>query len=58
MGEHLSVVACPFSRRDMLADLEDRVLRRLNPPLNIEGMKSDAQRGRLHSLRTSLGAAG
>jgi hypothetical protein len=52
--EHLPVVVHPFDNRDAPADLEDEVLARLDPPLNLEGMPSTPLRVRLASLRAEL----
>jgi GIY-YIG catalytic domain-containing protein len=54
---HLSVawVQCPD--RGTLAALEDAVLRRLDPPLNLQGMPDTAVRLRLRGLRRGLGSA-
>jgi hypothetical protein len=55
MREHLSVAVYPYPNRDALADLEDRVLEVLDPPLNLEGMPPSTLRARLSALRSRLG---
>jgi hypothetical protein len=52
--EHLAVAVHPFAERAALADLEDRVLAELDPPLNLEGMGSSPLRARLAELRAQL----
>ena len=51
MHEHLRVVAVPFDDPDTLGRLEEDVLRRLDPPLNLKGMPSSKLRLRLKELR-------
>lgn len=51
MHEHLRVVALPFEDADSLGKLEDDVLSRLDPPLNLKGMTGTALRQRLKELR-------
>jgi hypothetical protein len=54
MLAHLEVAVFPFPERDALADLEQRVLRALDPPLNLGGMPRTATRARLAELRAVL----
>ena len=51
MYEHLQVAVLPFAERDPLADLEHRVLAKLDPPLNLEGMAPTPLRRSLSLLR-------
>lgn len=51
MHEHLKVIAVPFEDADTLGRLESDVLRRLDPPLNLQGMALTATRRRLKELR-------
>jgi len=52
--QHLSLAVYPFKAADTLADLEDRVLAVLDPPLNLEAMSSSPLRTRLSELRRVL----
>jgi hypothetical protein len=52
---HLEVAVHPFEERDALADLEDRVLLELDPPLNLDGMKVTPLRATLSRSRAALG---
>ena len=54
MREHLQVAVLPFPDRDQLADLEDRVLNELDPPLNLDGMTPTPIRVELSRRRASL----
>ncbi len=54
IGEHLEVAVFPFENADALADLEDRVLQRLDPPLNLEGMPDTPVRASLRRLRSAV----
>ena len=54
---HLSVAVHPFAEADALGDLERRVLRHLNPPLNLGGMDPTRIRVRLVSMRRELETA-
>jgi hypothetical protein len=54
MHDHLQVAVLPFPGRDQLADLEDRVLSELDPPLNLEGMAPTALRSELSRRRAAL----
>ena len=38
MGVHLEVAVLPLDDRDLLGHLERRVLLKLDPPLNLDGM--------------------
>ena len=51
MHAHLNVVAVPFDDADTLGHLEEDVLRRLDPPLNLRGMAESPIRSRLKDLR-------
>lgn len=51
MLEHLSIIRVPFANRDRLGDLERRVLERLDPPLNLEGMEPTPLRAALRDRR-------
>ena len=52
--EHLRVNVVPVEDPDQLGKIEESVLIRLDPPLNIEGLPSNPVRQRLQSLRRSL----
>ena len=54
MGERLSLAVYPFADRDALGDLEARVVRHLDPPLNLEHCPSTELRTRLTALRRRL----
>jgi hypothetical protein len=51
MLERLTVAVHPFAERDALADLEQRVLNELDPPLNLDGRPASEIRGALTRLR-------
>ena len=51
MNEHLKVIAVPFDDADTLGHLEEDVLRKLDPPLNLKGMAESPIRSRLKELR-------
>lgn len=51
MHDHLKVIAVPFEDADSLGKLEDDVLGRLDPPLNLKGMGGTALRQRVKELR-------
>lgn len=51
MNEHLKVIAVPFDDADTLGQLEEDVLSRLDPPLNLQGMPQTPTRRRLKELR-------
>jgi hypothetical protein len=55
MRERLEVAVHAFADADALADLEQRVLTVLDPPLNLEGMPPTPTRDRRSALRTELG---
>lgn len=52
---HLQVAVHPFSEPDALVDLERRVLARLDPPLNLDGMPPTVLRARVGEQRARLG---
>ncbi len=52
--DHLAVALYAFEKRDVLADLEHRVLVELNPPLNLEGRPPSDIRTSLTRLRTRI----
>jgi hypothetical protein len=54
MHKHLTVALHPFAERNALGDLEVRVLSRLDPPLNLEGMGPSALRSALEAARRSI----
>ena len=54
MRQHLAVVTVPFDDRGVLIEVEEAVLKRLNPPLNLMGMPSTPIRRRLRELRRNL----
>lgn len=54
---HLSVAVHRFPDADRLGDLESRVLRVLDPPLNINGLGPSPVRAALSGLRRQLTAA-
>ena len=54
MREHLHIAVHPFAERDALSDLEHRVLARLNPPLNLDGMSPPPLRAAVSEMRTKL----
>ena len=54
MRAHLLVAVHPFSDRDALGDLEDRVLAKLDPPLNLDGMRATPLREALSRKRQTL----
>ena len=54
MQRHLAVSTARIDDRDTLLDLEDAVLGRLDPPLNLMGMKPTELRARLSRLRRHL----
>ena len=49
--EHLSLSVYPYSDRDALLHLEEKVLTKLDPPLNLEKVPSSQLRRRLSALR-------
>lgn len=54
MREHLSIVIVPVDDRATLASIETSVLDRLDPPLNLMGMRPTPVRDRLRALRAEL----
>jgi hypothetical protein len=56
IADHLDVAVFPFQDADALANLEHRVLRVLDPPLNLDGMDITPLRAALRALRASLAA--
>lgn len=52
---HLRVAVHPFAEPDALVDLERRVLARLDPPLNLDGMPPTVLRARVGEQRARLG---
>jgi hypothetical protein len=57
MHEHLRVITVPSDDPDTLKDLESAVLRRLDPPLNLQEMERSPRRVHLRELRRSFAAA-
>jgi hypothetical protein len=55
--DHLEVAVHPFGDRDSLADLENRVLAEVNPPLNLSGRGSTPLRNALSRKREAITAA-
>lgn len=53
--DRLEVAVLPIPDRTTLLELEDRVLRALDPPLNLQGMPASEIRGELSRLRSALG---
>jgi hypothetical protein len=51
MESHLRVRVIPYENADALGRVEEAVLERLDPPLNLKGMKFSDLRGRLKELR-------
>jgi hypothetical protein len=51
MNSHLTVVTVPYPDADTLGRLEERVLRHIDPPLNLKGMPSTPIRTRVSQLR-------
>lgn len=54
MRHHLAVATVPFDDRDVLIEVEEVILERLDPPLNLMGMPSTPVRRRLKELRRNL----
>ena len=52
--EHLRVTIAPYDDRDSLARVEEAVLARIDPPLNLEGMPYTPLRDRLGELRRQM----
>jgi hypothetical protein len=51
---HLSVCVFPYADRDALANLERIVLGKLDPPVNLDGMRPTPIRMRLTAIREIL----
>ncbi|MDP8991540.1 MAG: hypothetical protein M3N31_00525 [Actinomycetota bacterium] len=58
MRQHLRLVIAAHPDRATLARVENAVLRRLDPPLNLMGMRTSPVRSRLRELRSGLSSAG
>jgi hypothetical protein len=56
MRHHLSVCTVLIADRGSVMQLEDAVLARLDPPLNLEGMQATSLRGQITRLRRELGS--
>ena len=56
--EHLRVVIAPYDDRDSLGRVEEAVLVKVDPPLNLEGMPYTPLRDRLAQLRKRISQAG
>jgi hypothetical protein len=54
MNNHLRIVIIPYDDGDALGRLERIVLDELDPPLNLQGMRSTAVRERLKELRRAI----
>ena len=54
MRKHLVIAVHPFANRDVLKDLEEKVLKRLDPPLNLRGFPREGVRKRLSALRAAI----
>src|SRR5262249_419625 len=54
MRNHLMLAVHPFLNRDVLKDLEEQILRRLDPPLNLEGFLGEGIRNQLSALRAAI----
>jgi hypothetical protein len=57
MREHLSVCTVLVADRILVIQLENTLLARLDPPLNLEGMQATTLRGQITRLRRQLGMA-
>ena len=57
MREHLSVCTVMVLDRGGVMAIENTVLARLDPPLNLEGMPATSLRGQITRLRRALGRA-
>ena len=51
---HLAIAVHPFPDRDTLGALEQRIIQRLDPPLNLKSMPASPERLRLAELRLRL----
>jgi hypothetical protein len=54
MCEHLRIAVAPYPNRANLAAVEDEVLARIDPPLNLMGMSATPVRSRVKELRRRL----
>lgn len=54
MKEHLDIAAFGYDDVDSLDELEQEVLRSLDPPFNLKHMPPSALRGRLRKLRSAV----
>jgi hypothetical protein len=54
MNDHLRIVTIPFEDSDALGRLEQDVLGRLDPPLNLQGMQLTPVRHRLKEMRHAI----
>ena len=54
MNQHLRVLAVPFLNADLLGKVEELVLLKLDPPLNLKGMGPNQIRQRLKELRCDV----
>ena len=52
--KHLKVAIAIYADRDSLKDLEEQLLEVLDPPLNLQGMRSTPIRSRLSDLRRRI----
>ena len=57
IAEHLSVAVAPLEDRLAIRQLESSVLARLDPPLNLEGMRTTPIRAELSRLHSALASA-
>ncbi|CUJ83535.1 hypothetical protein RUE5091_00122 [Ruegeria denitrificans] len=57
MRSHLSLLVWPFADRDNLEQLEGKVLSRLDPPMNLRGMRSTPLRSAIRLARKNLSDA-
>jgi len=57
IADHLCVATFRFDDRDRLANLEERVLHEIDPPLNLQSMALTPARRRLKELRSRLSIA-
>ncbi len=54
MREHFILAVHPFLNRDVLRNLEDQVLTRLDPPLNLRGFPREGVRKQISLLRAAI----
>ena len=52
--DHLRVAIAPYDDRDSLKHVEEAVLGKLDPPLNLQGMAFTPHRQRLRELRRRI----